>query len=94
MITARLNFMKWQVIMFVQIFQYKGNYCLYLKSVSKQGTLQLYKKSIYNRPRFLQGNSAIVGDVVLIKEESIPRMKWHKGKIIELILGNNTRLEE
>ena len=35
----------------------------------------LREKHIYNRPRFLQDNSVIVGDVVLIKEESIPRLK-------------------
>ena len=30
----------------------------------------------------------IVVDVVLIKEENIPRMKWRKGKIIKVIRGN------
>ena len=52
----------------------------------------LQEKYIYNRPRFLQDNSIIVGDVVLIKKESIPRMKWRKGKIIELIRGNNGKI--
>ena len=52
----------------------------------------LQEKYIYNRPRFLQDNSIIVGDVVLIKKESIPRMKWGKGKIIELIRGNNGKI--
>ena len=47
----------------------------------------LREKHIYERPRFLQDNSVTVSDVVLIKEESIPRMKWCKGKIIALILG-------
>ena len=54
----------------------------------------LQEKYIYNRPCFLQDNSVIVGDVVLIKEESIPRMKWRKGKIIELIRGNNDKITE
>ena len=35
----------------------------------------LREKHIYNRSLFLQENSVIVGDVVLIKEESISRMK-------------------
>ena len=42
----------------------------------------LQEKHIYNKPHFLQDNSVIVGDVVLIKEESIPRMKWRKEKIV------------
>ena len=52
----------------------------------------LREKHIYNGPRFLQDNSVIVGDVVLIKEESIPKMKWSKGKTIELIRGNDGRV--
>ena len=48
----------------------------------------LREKHIHNRPRFLQDKSIIVGNVVLIKEKSIPRMKCRKVKIIELILGN------
>ena len=42
----------------------------------------LREKHIYERPRFLQDNSVTVSDVVLIKEESIPRMKWCKGKLL------------
>ena len=36
-----------KVIMFEQIFRYKGNYCLYLKSISKQSALQHYEKNIF-----------------------------------------------
>ena len=52
----------------------------------------LREKHIYNRPRFLQDNNVIVGDVILIKEESIPRMKRRKGKFIELIRGNDGKV--
>ena len=34
-------------------------------------------------------HNIIIGDGVSMKEESIPRMKLHKGKIIELISGND-----
>ena len=47
---------------------------------------------MYNRPRFLQDNSVIIGDVVLIKEENIPGMTWRKGKIIELICENDGKI--
>ena len=52
----------------------------------------LQEKHIYNRPRFLQDNSIIVGDVVLLKEESISRMKWREENIIELICGNDGKI--
>ena len=52
----------------------------------------LREKHIYNKPHFSQDNSVIVGDIFLIKEESIPRMKWRKGKIIELIRGNDGKV--
>ena len=64
-----------------QIFRSKGNYCLYLKSVSKQSKLQHYEHY-----------SGIAGDVVFIKEESIPRMKWRKWEINELICGNDGKV--
>ena len=48
--------------------------------------------TVYNRPRFLQDNSVIIGDVVLIKEENIPGMTWRKGKIIELICENDGKI--
>ena len=52
----------------------------------------LQEKHIYNRPRFLQDNSIIVGDVVLLKEESISRMKWREENIIELTCGNDGKI--
>ena len=52
----------------------------------------LREKHIYNKPHFLQDNSVIFGDVVLIKEESIARMKWCKEKIIGLICGNDVKV--
>ena len=64
-----------------QIFRSKGNYCLYLKSVSKQSKLQHYEHY-----------SVTAGDVVFIKEESIPRMKWRKWEINELICGNDGKV--
>ena len=52
----------------------------------------LREKHIYNRPYVLQDNSVIVSEVVLIKEERIPRMKWRKGKIFELIRGDGDKV--
>ena len=52
----------------------------------------LREKHIHNKPHFLQDNNVIVGDVVLSKEERIPRMKWRKEKIIGLIRGNDVEV--
>ena len=65
---------------------------LFKKGFEAEYITTLREKHIYNRPRFLQDNSVIVCDVVLIKEKSIPRMKWRKGKIIELIRGNDGKV--
>ena len=52
----------------------------------------LREKHIYNRPHFLQDNSVIFSEVVWIKEESIPGMKWSKREIIELIHWNDDKV--
>ena len=64
------------------------------RSVEGEYITALQEKHIHNRPCFLQRNSVIVGDFVLIKEESIQRVKWHKGKIMELIHGNDGQVRE
>ena len=53
----------------------------------------LREKHIYNKPRILQDDSVITDNVVLIKIDSISRMKWHKGKIIQLICGNHGKVK-
>ena len=42
-----------------------------------------------NNKKYENKSSASVGDIVLIKENNIPRMKWRKGKIIKLIHGKD-----
>ena len=51
--------------------------------------LLAYKRDFYNKTRFENKCRARIGDIVLIKEENVRRMKWRKGKIDKPIFGND-----
>ena len=47
-----------------------------------------YKRNIfYHKTRFENKCRAHIGDIVLIKEESLPGINWRKGKIDKVIFG-------
>ena len=50
--------------------------------------LLVYKRYFYNKTRFENKCRARIGDIVLIKEESVPGINRRKGKIDKLIFGN------
>ena len=61
----------------------------------KQRFINEYLTALQERHYYYQNkrkgikNNTKIGDVVLVKEEKISRLKWQKGKIINLIKSKN-----
>ena len=76
MMIVRLIFMKRQVIMLEQTFRCKGNYFLYLKSVSKLSTSRHYKKNIFiiDHAELIRGNNGkIIGVKLNVYQTKLKR---------------------
>ena len=41
----------------------------------------------YNHKKFKNNEETVIGDVVVVKEDNLPRMSWRKGQIINVIRG-------
>ena len=55
----------------------------------KEYILALKKRHIYDRKRYSNYDNDLINDVVLIKEDIAPRMKWRKAKVVDVIRGRD-----
>ena len=44
-------------------------------------------REYYNQRKFKNNKQLVIGDVVLVKEDNLPRISWRKGRIINAIKG-------
>ena len=49
----------------------------------------MQEREFYNNKRFNNDLRLLHNDVVLIKEDNVPRMLWRKGRIIKFIKGSD-----
>ena len=61
--------------------------CKFLQQFVNEYLFSLQER--YNKTRFENKCRARIGDIVLIKEENVPRMNWKKRTIDKLIFGND-----
>ena len=61
--------------------------CKFLQQFVNEYLFSLQER--FNKTRFENKCRARIGDIVLIKEENVPRMKWKKRTIDKLIFGND-----
>ena len=47
----------------------------------------MQEREYYNYKKFKNSEQIVIGDVVLVKEENLPRILWRKGRIINVIRG-------
>ena len=45
------------------------------------------EREYYNHKKFKNSEQLVIGDVVLVKGDNLPRMSWRKGRIINVIRG-------
>ena len=51
--------------------------------------MTLKERHIYDKKWYSNYNNDLINDVVLIKEDITPRMKWRKMKVVHVIRGRN-----
>ena len=61
----------------------------YFKRFEKEYTLALQEQHFYVNRRYGNYKRELRGDIVLIKEDILPRMRWRKGKVINVIRGRD-----
>ena len=49
--------------------------------------MALKERHIYDKKRYSNYDNDLINDVVLIKEDITPRMKWRKAKVVSVIRG-------
>ena len=95
------NFMKSDAVKVDYSSEHLNNRYKYLQSViehywkrfSKEYLLELHEHHLYTHKRnYDEFCKLLVGDVVLIKDDSMKRMEWKKGKVEELIYGDDKKV--
>ena len=51
--------------------------------------MALKERHIYDKKRYSTYDNDLINDVVLIKEDITPRMKWRKAKVVSVIRGRD-----
>ena len=49
----------------------------------------LYERHQYDRQSHPHLQNVSIGDIVLVKDVNLPRLRWKKGRITKLIKGND-----
>ena len=61
----------------------------FIKKFENEYIIALQEREFYNNKRFNNNLRLLHNDVVLIKEDNVPRMLWRKGRIIKFIKGSD-----
>ena len=61
----------------------------YFKRFEKEYTSALQEQHFYVNWRYGNYKRELRGDIVLIKKDILPRMRWRKGKVTNVIRGRN-----
>ena len=49
----------------------------------------LHERHCYDRKKVSDECKLRIGEIVLIKQENMPRLKWHKGRVMNFIVGQD-----
>ena len=47
----------------------------------------IQEREYYNQRKFKNNKQLVIGDVVLVKKDNLPRISWRKGRIINVVKG-------
>ena len=61
----------------------------FIKMFENEYIIALQEREFYNNKRFNNDLRLLHNNVVLIKEDNVPRMLWRKGRIIKFIKGSD-----
>ena len=59
----------------------------FIKRFKDEYITAMQEREYYNYKKFKNSEQIVIGDVVLVKEENLPRILWRKGRIINVIRG-------
>ena len=59
----------------------------FIKRFKDEYITAMQGREYYNYKKFKNSEQIVIGDVVLVKEENLPRILWRKGRIINVIRG-------
>ena len=65
----------------------------FIKRFGDEYITAIQEREYYNHKKFKNSKELVIGDVVLVKEDNLPRMSWRKGRIINAIRGVNNLIE-
>ena len=65
----------------------------FIKRFGDEYITAIQEREYYNHKKFKNSKELVIGDVVLVKEDNLPRMSWRKGRIINVIRGVNNLIE-
>ena len=64
----------------------------FIKKFESEYIVALQERAFYNNKKFDNSERLVINDIVLVKEENVPRMSWRKGRIVRLIKGSDGRV--
>ena len=59
----------------------------FIKRFEDEYITAISEREYYNHKKFKNSEQLVIGDVVLVKGDNLPRMSWRKGRIINVIRG-------
>ena len=59
----------------------------FIKRFEDEYIIAIQEREYYNHKKFKNSEQLVIGDVVLVKEDKLPRMSWGKGRIYNVIRG-------
>ena len=66
----------------------------FIKRFEDEYITDLQEREYYNHKKFKNSEQLVIGDVVPVKEENLPRISWRKGRIINVIRGVDKLIRE